>query len=212
LGFDILTLGLATAGALSTGAAPELAAAAGAATGTRTAFDKNLLGEKTVPAIFAAMDAERLRVRTTIFERMREEYADYPMEAVWNDLQTYHTAGTIDEAVTQVTDMAAADRVSARAAYNRTLGLSCDATAEVLGVSQEIGDLLAQARRDAEQTTDATLKASGRLRLLNIANAFGVSTTPGDTPADIWDKVAQVIDLDYCDADSLRRRIDQINP
>jgi hypothetical protein len=211
LAFDILTLGLATAGSLSTGAAPELAAAAGAATGTRAAIDKNLVGEKTIPALFAAMEAERFRMRATIFERMQEEYADYPMEAVWNDLQSYRVAGTMDEAISQVTDQAANDRAEARAAYNRSLGISCDAKQDVLEVAQKVGDMARDARIAAESGADAQAKANGRLKLVNIANAFNVPTKPADTPEEIWESIATVLELDYCDADGLRRRIDQIN-
>lgn len=212
LGFDLLALGLATAGSLSMGAAPELAAAAGIATGSRAAIDKNLLFEKTLPALFASMDAARLRQRTLIMERMQGGYGDYPMEAAWNDLQTYQIAGTVDDAVSQVTDKASSDRESARAAYNRSLGLSCDAKADVLPVSQKVGDMARQALLDSNNANDAILRAKGRLRLENIAQAFDIKVSPADSNQDVWDQIANILELDYCDADSLRKRIDRIIP
>jgi len=210
LGFDVVALGFATAGALSTAAAPELAAASGFTSGTRASINKNLLLEKTLPMLFSAMDANRLRQRTVILEHMQKSLGDYPMAAAWSDLQAYQIAGTFDDVVTRISDATASDRVSARAAYNRSLGLACDAKADVLKVTQQIGDLARDALNDAVRGGDGSVKAKGRLRLENIAQAFDITADPGKSSDELWGEIADAIDLDYCEAEGLRKKIDRI--
>ena len=211
LGFDLLALGLATAGALSMGAAPELAAAAGVATGSRAAIDKNLLFEKTLPAIFASMDAARLRQRTLIVERMKGEYGDYPMEAAWNDLQNYQVAGTMDDAVGQVTDKAASDRETARAAYNRSLGLACDASSELVPLRTQLGELIFAASTKAE-STNSNDRSKGREDLQRIALAFSVDE-PGRSLGSVdeldkfRDDILNKIEIFSCSSADLRQTL-----
>lgn len=204
--FDVITLGLATAGALSNGAAPELAAAAGLSNGTRSAIDKNLLAEKTVPAIMATMDASRLRLQARITEKMSQSIDEYPMEEVWNDLQAYQLAGTFDEAVSHVTDRASADRASARAAFNRANGISCDAKADIVPLRTQLGDLLFAEYNRAESATTA---AVGRGKLEAFARLFDVPAT--GTNREIAESIAARVNLDYCSADSLRQKIDLLS-
>ena len=210
LGFDLLTLGLATAGSLSMGAAPELAAAAGVATGSRAAIDKNLLFEKTLPALFASMDAARLRQRTLIIERMQEDYGNYPMEAAWNDLQTYQIAGTVDDAVSQITDSAASDRSTARAAYNRSRGVACDAPDDIIDVTDRLRDRIDAAETDAA-SADRAVADRGRAKIVHMASVFDVESAgrPNDV---IINNIIGVVSLDYCKTDILRHKIDLLLP
>jgi hypothetical protein len=210
LGFDTLILGLATIGSISTGAAPELAAANSFLSGSRAAIDKNLLYEKTLPAIFAAMDANRLRQRTIILARMQEDLGAYPMEAAWNDLQDYQIAGTFDEAVTQITDSAAGDRASARAAYNRARGVACDSTNEVIDVTDQLRDRIDSALTDANDA-DPNIASRGRLKLEQMANVFDVEFS-GRSNDEIVEDVIEIVSLDYCKADTLKKKVDQLLP
>ena len=206
LGFDLLALGLATAGALSMGAAPELAAAAGVATGSRAAIDKNLLYEKTLPAIFASMDAARLRQQARIVDKMTQSIGDYPMEEAWGDLQNYQVAGTFDDAVAQVTDRASADRSAARASFNRANGIACDAKADIVPMRTQLGDLLFAEYNKAENAATAT---KGKEGLARFASAFGVEVKGNNR--DLAESIAAKINLDYCSADALRQKIDLLS-
>ena len=209
LGFDTVILALATIGSISTGSAPELAAATGFISGSRAAIDKNLLYEKTLPAIFAAMDAGRLRQRTVILKRMDDDLGAYPMEAAWSDLQNYQIAGTFDDAVTQITDSASGDRASARAAYNLSVGIACDATVDIIPLRSQVRSLLRPAFIKT-QSADIATKANGRLEMIKIAMAFDVSTELNDI--DLRDAINDKLEMGYCKSDILRERIDRILP
>ena len=206
LGFDLLTLALATAGSLSMGAAPELAAAAGVATGSRGAITKNLLFEKTLPAIFASMDAARLRQHSRIVDKMSQSVGDYPMEEAWNDLQTYQVSGTFDDAVAQVTDRASADRAAARAAFNRANGIACDAKADIVPLRTQLGELLYAEYNKAENAATAT---RGKEGLARFASAFGVDVK--GTNLELAQEIGKKINLDYCSPDALRQKIDLLS-
>lgn len=210
LGFDTAILALATIGSISTGAAPELAAANSFLAGSRAAIDKNLLYEKTLPAIFAAMDAGRLRQRTVILARMQEDVGAYPMEAAWNDLQNYQVAGSFDDAVTQITDSAATDRASARAAYNRARGVSCDGTDDLIDVTDSLRDRIDSALTDANDA-DPNIAKRGRLKLEQMATVFNVESS-GRSNDEIADEVIVVVRLGYCKTETLRKKIDQLLP
>lgn len=210
LGFDTAILALATIGSISTGSAPEIAAGTSFLSGSRAAIDKNLLYEKTLPAIFAAMDAGRLRERTIILAKMQEDIGAYPMEAAWSDLQNYQIAGTFDDAVTQITDSAAGDRASARAAYNRSRGVACDAENDVIDVTDQLRDRIDSALTDASDA-DPNVASRGRLKLEQMANVFDVESS-GRSNDEIVEGVVEIVSLDYCKADTLRKKVDQLLP
>lgn len=93
---DILALSLNLAGA-SVGAAETktiLAAVAAGVTGSKTVVDKNFFYEKTVPALVAAMNAERKRVLATILEGIAEPLDKYSFDKALTDLHDYYFAGT----------------------------------------------------------------------------------------------------------------------
>lgn len=210
LGFDSVILALATIGSISTGSAPELAAATGFLSGSRAAIDKNLLYEKTLPAIFASMDASRLRQRTVILERMQEDVGAYPMEAAWSDLQNYQIAGTFDDAVTQITDSAAGDRASARAAYNRSRGVACDAEDDVIDLTELLMDRIDAYEAEAKNV-DPNIAGRARNKLVRMAEAFDVESS-GRSNKQIVDDVTVVVRTTYCKADTLRKKVDLLLP
>lgn len=93
---DILALSLNLAGA-SVGSAETktiLAAVAAGVMGSKTVVDKNFYYEKTVPALVAAMNAERKKILATILNGMDEPLDKYSFDKALTDLHDYYFAGT----------------------------------------------------------------------------------------------------------------------
>lgn len=111
VGTDWAVIGLGAAGALvgSTTTKSILAAISGGLTGAKGAIDKNLFYSKTLPALFAQMDAMRKSVLLRIRKAMRDGTADYPLEQALIDVDDYYNAGTIPGAIVGVTATAGAE-------------------------------------------------------------------------------------------------------
>jgi hypothetical protein len=93
---DMLSLGVNLAGAAVDGAAAKttLAAISAGISGSRTSIDKNYFYKETMPALIAAMNAERARALVPIITGMGLDVAAYcPAQAV-SDLYRYYFAGT----------------------------------------------------------------------------------------------------------------------
>ncbi len=105
VGSDIAVLGLAGAGTLAKSArtATRLAAASSGVLGARSAIDKEIYFDKTLPAIVAQMDASRRTVYATIATGLARSDADYSLLQAKADLETYYIAGTIPGALTAIT-------------------------------------------------------------------------------------------------------------
>jgi hypothetical protein len=93
---DILLLSLNLAGTATGGAAIKtiLAAIASGVTGSKVVIDKHYFYEKTVPALIAAMNAERKQALVPILTGMKKPLNDYSFEQAVADLHAYYFAGT----------------------------------------------------------------------------------------------------------------------
>jgi len=93
---DILVLSLNLAGTATGGAAVKtiLAAIASGVTGSKVVMDKHYFYEKTVPALIAAMNAERKQALVPILTGMKRPLNDYTFEQAVTDLHAYYFAGT----------------------------------------------------------------------------------------------------------------------
>jgi hypothetical protein len=104
LGSDLLGLVLAgltaTTGSASTKSA--LGAASAGVIGARTAIDKDLYYEKTVPALLAQMEAERLKAKLPIVAGMKLSDAEYPLIQAYIDLDAYKNAGSVPAAINAI--------------------------------------------------------------------------------------------------------------
>ena len=83
-----------------------LSAVATGLTGARTAYDKEILIEKTITILQTQMRARRKEVKTQIIARLGEDTTAYPLELALSDLETYYRAGTITGALIEVTEAA----------------------------------------------------------------------------------------------------------
>ena len=104
LGGDLVALVLtgltATTGNAATKAA--LGAAATGVIGAKSAIDKDLYYQKTVPALLAQMEADRLKALEPITKGMKQSDTAYPLLQAYIDLDAYKTAGSIPAAINAV--------------------------------------------------------------------------------------------------------------
>jgi hypothetical protein len=107
--FDFTSLTLTAIGAspVATVTKTTVSAAATAVNGGRTSIDKNIFYDKTLPALFAQMEANRLTVRTSIVTSLTKlDTTTYPLGAALSDLETYRDAGSLPGAISGVTKSA----------------------------------------------------------------------------------------------------------
>jgi hypothetical protein len=109
LGSDLVGLVLAgltaTTGNATTKSA--LGAASAGVIGAKSAIDKDLYYQKTIPALLAQMEADRLKALEPITEGMKQSDADYPLMQAYIDLDTYKIAGSVPGAINAVNQSAA---------------------------------------------------------------------------------------------------------
>ena len=101
---DILLLSLNLAGAStgSTEAKTVLHAVAAGLGGAKVSIDKNYYYEKTVPALVAAMNAERARVMARIKAGLTKPLSEYKFVDAIVDLHSYYEAGTFLGAINAI--------------------------------------------------------------------------------------------------------------
>lgn len=104
LGGDLVALALtglvATTGNAATKSA--LGAASTGVLGAKAAIDKDLYYQKTIPALLAQMEADRLKALLPITAGLKLSDADYPLMQAYIDLNTYQSAGSIPAAINAV--------------------------------------------------------------------------------------------------------------
>lgn len=126
LGLDFALIGLTGwASVAKTSIVNELSAVAGGVAGARATIDKTLYFEKALPALIAAMDAERLNTGAQILRNLQKNAAEYPLALAIIDLNRYEMAGSLDLAIHQVTSEAVKDRDEAKANFENAIR-ACD--------------------------------------------------------------------------------------
>lgn len=81
-----------------------LSALATGLTGTREAYDKEILIEKTITILQQQMRTRRKEVKVTILERLGRDTGTYPLELALTDLESYYRAGTLTGALIDVSE------------------------------------------------------------------------------------------------------------
>jgi hypothetical protein len=125
LATDIVSLGLTSAAALTSGLASSSLAGAGAfVIGTGTAINKDVFYQQTLPALEASMDAKRDKILKQIFdaERLDQQATTYTLEKAGYDLAAYQGAGNIYGAIAELT--ATANEAAQDAKREATLSAS----------------------------------------------------------------------------------------
>lgn len=140
LGFDAAIIGLASTASLFEEVADDLATVISGFAGLKSAIDKNLYFDRTLPALIVTMDAERTKAETEILSHKNDDLADYSIEAAIRDLRRYQHAGTLMRAITKVTETA---NIQNRLAERDRLGVvpfGCAPSEELIDAVAPIGD------------------------------------------------------------------------
>lgn len=97
-----LSLNLAGASVSAAGTKTVLAALAAGVTGSKVVVDKNFYYEKTIPALIAAMNAQRKQALVPLVDGMTKGLDEYPFAQAVTDLQNYYFAGTFLGGITAI--------------------------------------------------------------------------------------------------------------
>jgi hypothetical protein len=105
LGLDMTVLALSGAGTIvaDAGTKGTLAALSGGFTGTKSAVDKTLFFNKTLPVILSQMEAKRTDALAKLLNNLNLDVDRYPLVAALTDLDKYYEAGTIPGALVSLT-------------------------------------------------------------------------------------------------------------
>lgn len=99
-----------------------LAAGASGLHGAQGQMSREVYFEKTLPALFAAMDANRTRVRANIFKRM-QEFDSYSLTEAFSDLADYEVAASLDRAIETMTSETGKKAAAEQARFENVMGL-----------------------------------------------------------------------------------------
>ena len=105
IGSDIAVLSLAGAGSLAKSSRTQARFAAWTAgvLGARSAIDKEIYFDKTLPAIIAQMDASRRTSLAALFLGLAQSDSGYSLLQAKADLENYYIAGTLPGALASIT-------------------------------------------------------------------------------------------------------------
>ncbi len=135
LGTDVLLLGLNGAGAVVAASTAKtiLASIAEGVTGTKTAIDKNVFFEKTMPALVAQMEADRKTVLVSIRTGLTLPTDKYSLFQALVDLDDYYIVGTIPGSIAGITKTAGASATASdRELKDIVVSYKADAAGAVL--------------------------------------------------------------------------------
>jgi len=148
--------------------------------GTRLSVDKNVFGEKTYGALVSQMRASRSKANANIFEKLaRLDVIGYPLAEAENDLIQLFNAGTIHDALVQLTTQA---------------GAAAEAQARIEDQNARI-KLSPATQQEVDQITSIRSKFNDLYKKQDISSAKIilkklVPTVKDDIPAaDIWKKL-----------------------
>jgi hypothetical protein len=170
LGVDLVALGLTAAGAVAgTGAAHALSAASAGVIGAGAAFNKDAYYQKTLPALYAAMDTARKQVLFQIRKSQQSNEVTYTLGAALADVKAYEDAGTIEAAVAQLTSVA-----------NQALA-DADQQLHALFVGQIVDDTTQARKVKINRYVRGLAASNAKTTLDRIANALNVASDPDIT-------------------------------
>lgn len=115
LTLDILGVGVGAAGGVVSNLTTSqiLSALSGGIAGSKTAINKNLYYERTLPALFSLMIANREKIKIEIYEGLKLDDIVYPLGRGFADLERYYIAGSIPGAIASVNEEAGKKKAEA---------------------------------------------------------------------------------------------------
>jgi hypothetical protein len=103
-GLDVAILGVAGGASVAAERTANIPSSVAAGlTGTHAALNRDVYFDRTLPALFAAMDSARTEARTTIMVNLRRSATEYPLPVALADIANYELAGSLDGAIERVT-------------------------------------------------------------------------------------------------------------
>ncbi len=122
VGSDLIEVGLAAAGTLSTVNYTKtiLSTLLGAGTGARISAEKNFFREKAIESVINSMQSRRNRVEQMILSQLAKPVGQYPLEMALKDLREYFFAGTLEGGLTEMSQQSAATAQTNQTLRDRT--------------------------------------------------------------------------------------------
>jgi len=171
LGFDSSVIGMTGVAAVSRQSwVRSLTAAASIMAGLRGATERNVYFDRTLPGLLASMDAQRIRIRTQILDRLDETAVNYPLAMAFADISNYESAASIDAAIEDITAQASADRQAAQREYAAAVH-ACHSTEDLRANRAKIFGWL----RNAARTNDELRAFAGLVPLQEITPTPGLA-------------------------------------
>jgi hypothetical protein len=150
LATSIASLGVSTAGAtIPVGQTTKiLAAVATGITGSKAAFDRDVLLTQTIQVVQTQMRADRALAAQTIRTRMSCSIGEYPLFLAMSDLESYRQAGTLEYALTSLAKLSAKAESDATAKAPAKIAGTAKASDEVEAALKVIGKAVTTPRTD----------------------------------------------------------------
>lgn len=166
----VATLGLTAAAAATTSPASQiLSGIAAFVIGTREAFQKEVLAERTLLAVHTAMRARRALVAVRLRKGLQQGLDAYPLALGLNDLDEYYTAGTVLGALIGITETVGAE---AKRAEEELLVVS---TIDRTSAATFLQDKLASAGRDKDRLQQIQKEIRTEMDKQGVSNDIPVS-------------------------------------
>jgi hypothetical protein len=175
LASDVIAQALATGASVvkAATAAKRLAAGSALSLGLGAAVNKDLFYKQTLPAIVASMDAKRAKVITAILQAENSDPAatTYTLDRAGFDLDALQQAGSLNDAVQELTSAAVQNAAKATAAQE-------EAATENMGTAQDITPDI-EARFRASIAEVRALEAANQTdKLRMVAIGLGLAPQP----------------------------------
>lgn len=183
LGFDAAIIGLSSTAALFENVASDIATVISGFAGLRSAINENLYFDRTLPALIATMDTQRIEIETEIIAKKQQSVADYTIEAAIRDLRRYQHAGTLMRAITRVTETASQQLSTAEADRLNIVEYQCEPNATLRPRLISLQMLIGPVVQAASSGGNAAEQRAGREGLAKLAKPFGVPVPLGFTLA-----------------------------
>ncbi|MGX9965922.1 hypothetical protein ACVFYP_21530 [Roseomonas sp. F4] len=186
----VASLGLGTAGALvGNGTSQILSAISAGVTGTREAFNRELLAEQTASALLTAMRGQRNLVALRIREGLSRPPAQYPLGVALSDLYSYFRAGTLPGALSGLTQLAGVQAQGAQEELRNPIPIARTPAALFLQ------RLLDEGTPEAQRANETEIRR--QMRILGVPDTITVnrfvSTTPDEASRTRQDAVARTL-------------------
>lgn len=171
-GLDVAVLGATGVASIAKeSVAKKLAAFAALLAGTRGLVDKDLYYDKAVPALVAAMDAERLRASADIERNLQKSASDYPLQVAFGQLMWYEVSASLDTAISRITTEATQDRAEAQQERN-AVTTACHADD---GAEDIVARIMHYLRQNVQPDAKGAVTEGQLIKLFRIASAMSLS-------------------------------------